>query len=248
MAQRPAFSNLPGTEAAHPAVNNPFSDKAIRRSFIRKVYLILTIQILMTTAVIAAFVFVPEMHKFARKYPFVGLLCSIGGLMLLISWACCCPGLSRHFPVNFVMLFGFTALEALSLGIICVFYRRNEVLLAAGITAVLFIALTTFAMQTKIDFTPLAGILYVCLIIFCLFGIIVIFFGKYFPMLNAIYACAGAFIFVVYIIVDTQMIMGGGRSVQISPEDYINACLVLYLDIINLFLFILDIVNQTNDG
>ena len=41
---------------------------------------------------------------------------------------------------------------------------------------------------------------------------------------------------------DTQIMMGGGKQYALSPEEYVFAALNLYLDIINLFLFILRIV------
>jgi len=36
--------------------------------------------------------------------------------------------------------------------------------------------------------------------------------------------------------------MGGGKMYSISPEEYIFAALNLYLDIVNLFLYILQII------
>ena len=45
-----------------------------------------------------------------------------------------------------------------------------------------------------------------------------------------------------YLVYDTQIMMGGGKQYALSPEEYIFAALNLYLDIINLFLFILRIV------
>lgn len=45
-----------------------------------------------------------------------------------------------------------------------------------------------------------------------------------------------------YLVVDTQMIVGGTHSVRIDAEEYIFAALTLYLDVINIFLFILRIV------
>lgn len=45
---------------------------------------------------------------------------------------------------------------------------------------------------------------------------------------------AGALIFSLYIIYDTHMIMK-----KVSPEEYIHGSVMLYLDIINLFLEIL---------
>ena len=57
-----------------------------------------------------------------------------------------------------------------------------------------------------------------------------------------IYASLGALIFCFYLIFDTQLMIGGKHKYSISPEEYIVAALNLYLDIINLFLYILMIV------
>ena len=51
----------------------------------------------------------------------------------------------------------------------------------------------------------------------------------------------GAVIFSLYIIYDTQIMLGGNHKYSLSPEEYIFAALNLYLDIINLFLYLLSI-------
>ena len=56
------------------------------------------------------------------------------------------------------------------------------------------------------------------------------------------YAAAGALIFMVYIVYDTQLMMGGKHKYAIDPEEYVFAALNLYLDIVNLFIYILSIV------
>jgi len=56
------------------------------------------------------------------------------------------------------------------------------------------------------------------------------------------YAAAGALIFMVYIVYDTQLMMGGKHKYAIDPEEYVFAALNLYLDIVNLFMYILSIV------
>ena len=56
------------------------------------------------------------------------------------------------------------------------------------------------------------------------------------------YASAGALIFSMYIVYDTQLMMGGKHKYSLSPEEYIFASLSLYLDIINLFMYILMII------
>ena len=65
---------------------------------------------------------------------------------------------------------------------------------------------------------------------------------------NILYASLGAFIFGVYIIFDTQMMMGGKHKYALDPEEYIFASLNLYLDVINLFMYILSIIGQANNN
>ena len=63
---------------------------------------------------------------------------------------------------------------------------------------------------------------------------------------NIIYSSLGAIIFSFYIVYDTQLIIGGKhKKYQYNQDEYIFAALNLYLDIINLFLYILDLFNRT---
>ncbi|XP_077497204.1 protein lifeguard 2-like isoform X2 [Amblyomma americanum] len=114
---------------------------------------------------------------------------------------------------------------------------------AAGITAGVFMMLTMFAMQTAIDFTACTGISFVLLILLIVFGIVVAIFPS--KALFMVYSCAGAGLFSLFIVMDTQLITGGSnRRYAISAEDYIFGALTLYLDIINLFLSVLNIMNS----
>jgi FtsH-binding integral membrane protein len=132
------------------------------------------------------------------------------------------------------------------MGCLIATYSANEVLMAVGITVVLVLALTIFALQTKIDFTAMGGVLLVALVCLLMFGLMVwIFPGN--KILNIVYASIGAFIFGCYIIFDTQMMMGGKHKYSLDPEEYIFASLNLYLDIINLFMFILSIIGNSRN-
>ena len=50
-----------------------------------------------------------------------------------------------------------------------------------------------------------------------------------------------------YLVYDTQIMMGGGKMYAISPEEYIFAVLNLYLDIVNLFLYILQLISAARN-
>ena len=58
------------------------------------------------------------------------------------------------------------------------------------------------------------------------------------PFLHNLYCAVGIICFGLYLIVDTQMIMGG-REVSFGVDDHIVAALYLYIDIIQIFLYIL---------
>lgn len=117
--------------------------------------------------------------------------------------------------------------------------------MAVGLTAALCLGLTLFAFQTKWDFTVMGGVLFVAVLLLMLIGIVSIFVrGKTMTM---VYASLGALIFSVYLIYDTQLMMGGKHKYSISPEEYIFAALNLYLDIVNIFMYILTIIGALRD-
>lgn len=97
-----------------------------------------------------------------------------------------------------------------------------QVLLAVGLTAAIVIGLTIFAFQTRWDFTVCGGFLCIVLMIFTLGSVIgALFFRSEFG--SFLIACFGAGIFSIYIVYDTQLMMGGSHKYSISPEEYVFA-------------------------
>jgi hypothetical protein len=58
------------------------------------------------------------------------------------------------------------------------------------------------------------------------------------PFLTNLYCSLGVILFGIYLVIDTQMIIGGKRF-SISYDDYVLGALILYIDIIQIFLYIL---------
>ena len=56
------------------------------------------------------------------------------------------------------------------------------------------------------------------------------------------FGAAGALVFSLYLVYDTQLMLGGKHKYALSPEEYIFAALNLYIDVVQLFLYILMIV------
>jgi protein lifeguard len=72
-------------------------------------------------------------------------------------------------------------------------YETWEVLAAVGIVAVITLALTVFALQSKWDFTAMGGALLVVLVVLLMFGIMSIFMQN--RVVNILYASLGALVF-----------------------------------------------------
>jgi FtsH-binding integral membrane protein len=53
-----------------------------------------------------------------------------------------------------------------------------------------------------------------------------------------VFGILGAVIFSVMLMANLQMVMGGKKH-QIRPEDWVAAALLIYLDIINIFQYVL---------
>jgi hypothetical protein len=67
-------------------------------------------------------------------------------------------------------------------------------------------------------------------------------FGAIFGLqTGSVYALFGSVLFSLYIIYDTYMICE-----RLDVEDYVVAAIELYLDLINLFLYILQLLSEAN--
>lgn len=119
----------------------------------------------------------------------------------------------------------------------------EDVLIAGGVCTAVCFAFTIFAMQNKFNFDAHGGICLVCAIIFLTFGIVGFCIpGHVIPLLRLTYSLLGALIYSIYLVIDTHLMVGDERKYSITPEEYIFAALTLYLDIVNIFSYILKIV------
>ncbi|KAJ4298374.1 hypothetical protein N0V88_003404 [Collariella sp. IMI 366227] len=210
----------------------------IRNVFIRKVYTILTLQ-LVATGVVSALSFMSDGYKaWIQSHPGIVWASLIGSMvfMFLTYW-------KRHsYPTNLLFLSGFTLLEAYTISVIVSFYQANIVLNAVFLTAGIFLFLTAFACQTKYDFTSWMPYLFGALWGLVIFGFMS-FFLPHTSTTELIYGLLAALIFSGYVLVDTQLVL---RKHHVEEE--IAAAISLYLDIINLFLAILRILNSQSNN
>lgn len=223
--------------------NSGFEDKNIRQAFIRKVFMVLTVQLLITFSFVAVFTFVDEAKLFVRKNTWTYYVSYAVFFVSLIVLSCCGDFRRKH-PWNLVALSILTLSLSYMVGMIASFYDTDSVIMAVGITAVVCFTVVLFSLQSKYDFTSCRGVLFVCLIVLLLFSILCIFIRH--KILHIVYASLGALLFTCFLAVDTQLLLGN-KKLALSPEEYIFAALNLYTDIINIFLYILAIVGRSRE-
>lgn len=91
----------------------------------------------------------------------------------------------------------------------------------------------------------MGGFVLVSLTVLLIFGILAAIWSN--AIVNMVYACLGVLLFSFYLVFDTQLIIGGNHKFAYSPEEYVFAALNLYLDIINLFMYILAIIGGSKN-
>ncbi|KAJ0982456.1 hypothetical protein J5N97_010711 [Dioscorea zingiberensis] len=217
---------------------NMAESPTFRWAFVRKVYTIILMQLLLTVAIASAFIFVRPIPAFL----FAGtpaswavlILIIIAPLILLFPMAY----FQERHPINIVLLGLFTIFMACSIGVACATRSGRVVLEAAVLTIAVVVAITLYtfwAAKRGYDFNFLGPFLTAAILILLIYWVIQFFFpfGK---IGQTIYGCLGAIIFSGFIIYDTDNLIK-----RFTYDQYVTAAISLYLDIINLFTSILSI-------
>lgn len=219
--------------------HNTFSyNKAdVRQSFISKVFTIVSVQIGLTFILNLACHLSPTLGAIAVNFASVWV---IGTIFFMLALSCF-RDLARRVPVNYYLLFGFTACEALALYAGTYFIDPELLLTALFYTAVTVGLLAFFAANSNYDFTSSSFLTYflVAHLLFNLAGFWL--FGG-----SMLYTYVGTLMFAVYLVIDLQMILGR-KEVALGIDEYVFAALSLYTDVIQLFVKILEVLNKQNE-
>jgi FtsH-binding integral membrane protein len=209
----------------------------LRLGFIRKVYGIIGMQLLITT-ILCSLTFNSSTQNFMTTYSFLYYLSIILHFGILICFLSFKP-LSQKVPINYILL----SLWTVSTGYIVAYYSLgispSVILTASFSTLLITISITIYALFAKTDFTAKGGI--ISTIIGTLIIVTVLY--KIISIIQIVILIIGLIIYSGYLIYDTQLIWGS-LGTEFSPEDYIFASMCIYLDILKIFLKILDIFKK----
>ena len=184
----------------------------------------------LTNATIYAIVYIPYVHLIVL---IATLVISFTMVRRLEKMA---VGTAIGLFVLFSALFGFT------LSIYLLAFHVTSVVLCFLLTAVYFGALAAYGFLTKRDLSNLRTILFSGLIFLIMFGLLSMFIPGL-QMFDRVVCMIGIAVFLGYTAYDTQKIRAYYNYYSASPEMLAKAsifsALQLYLDFINLFLYLL---------
>lgn len=210
-------------------------------NYMAKVYMWMTVGILLTGVVGMAFASDPEL-MFAltsNKILFYGLIFAEFGLVIWLS-----AGINK---MNSLMATGmfllYASLNGVTLSVISLVYTQSSIASAFLTTAAGFAGLSAFGFITKRDLGPVGNFCHMGLWGLVGFSLLSIFF----PALMAgttskVYGLVGILVFAGLTAYDTQVIKKmapAARDSEAHQKGAIMGALKLYLDFINLFLFVL---------
>ena len=147
--------------------------------------------------------------------------------------------------INLFMLFAFTFVSGLALTPILsrVLGMPGGAAIVAQaflLTTAIFGIMSIFALRTKKDLASMGKMLFIALIVVVIGSLINLFLGS--PILQVIIAGVSAILFSIFIAYDTQNIV---RGLYDSP---VTAAVSLYLDFLNLFVSLLQLLGIFNSN
>ncbi len=207
-------------------------------TFMSKVYFFFGLAVAVSTA--GAYLGLNYLVKYFVTSPALtyGLIIAELALILTSGWW------SRTRPLNYLLFSLFALVTGLTLVPILAYFSLSSggmdlLIKALTATALMFGACAIFGQTTHYNLQGLGGFLMMSLLGMIIVGLV----GMFLPWSNTfemIYSGIGVVIFSGYTMYDIQRL-------KTYPEDrYIDAALQLYLDIFNLFLYILRLLSALN--
>jgi FtsH-binding integral membrane protein len=201
---------------------------AERATLVRRTYVLVFAGILVTMAG-AAFGFTqPTIMAAVARHPFLSFLCAFAPLMLAQT-------MRDRFPANIGLTLLFTFVEGVWLSpLLFVAERATPGIIAQTglLTGSTFAVLTAYAFLSRRDFSAWGGFLTVGLWVLIGTSLLMLFWPN--PAASLWIAGVGTLLFGALLVFDTWRL----RNVY-GPNDYVLAAVNIYLDLLNLFLFIL---------
>jgi FtsH-binding integral membrane protein len=204
---------------------------AERATLVRRTYSLVLASVVVTIGAVAFAMSQPSMMQEVQAHPWITLACVFVPLLLA-------QRARTSFPQNIGFVFLFTFAEGLWLAPFIALAERSNpgVASEAGLlTFTAFSALTAYAFVSRRDFSAWGSFLTVGVVVLVVAMLVNMFVQSAGAMVWM--AAVGVLIFSGLLVFDTWRI----RNVY-GPDDYVLAAVSIYLDLLNMFLFIISLL------
>jgi modulator of FtsH protease len=204
-----------------------------RATLVRRTYGLVFLSVI-TTILGSAFAFTqPAVMDASAQHPFIMMIALFAPLIMAQRAA-------REFPKNIILTFLFTFIEGIFIAPFLLLAERNApgvVSQAAILTFAAFGVLSLYAVVSRRDFSAWGSFLMVG--VFVLFAAIILnaFVGSAAGGLWI--AAVGVMLFSGLLVFDTWRLL---RSGAYGQDDYVLTAVSIYLDLLNMFIFILSLL------
>jgi modulator of FtsH protease len=206
---------------------------AERATLVRRTYGLVFLGILATIGGTAFTLAQPALFGAVIAHPFITMIAAFIPLIMVQRSA-------REYPKNLILtlLFTFVMGVAIAPGMYLAERAVPGVVTQAGLlTFAAFGALSLYAVFSRRDFSAWGAFFFVGLIVLLVASVLNIFFQS--VVVGLFLSAIGVFVFSGLLVFDTWRII---RSGAYGQDDYVFAAVTIYLDLLNLFMFILSLL------
>jgi len=210
---------------------------AERATLVRRTYALVLASIVVTILGAGFAVTQPRLITTVWQHPFITFLCALVPLWMAMRN-------HRTFPQNLGFTFLFTFIEGIWISPLLMLYERMQpgIIGQAGLlTLTTFGVLSLYAVFSRRDFSAWGGCFIIGLWMLIATSLLNMFFGN--PTASLWIAAGAIFVFGGLLVFDTWRIV---RSGAYGEDDYVPAAVQIYLDLLNIFLAILQLLSGGN--
>jgi len=209
--------------------------------FVVKVFAICASMLFFTALCVAGVIANPKVRDNMKEYWWLMYVGLVGGIICMCVIACSTRKClcARKVPVNYCILTVFTLFWSLMVACFTAFFNPFIVCMAATITAAMTIGLVTCSLCTKGELNWLWGI--AGALSMCMWPMFIFFWFWPSYWLSNVICVVGALLTSIYIVLDVKLIRA-----KLELDEYIIGALMLYADIIQLFMFLLSLLGGSS--
>lgn len=214
----------------------------------RKVYQYMALGLILTSLTAWLTVATPSMIRFfyGSRAPLIIVALAELGLVFYLS-----ATITKHSASTSLLLFGlYSILNGITISVVLLVYTQESVYTAFLSTAGMFGAMSVYAMYTKRDITSWGSFLHMGLWGLIIAMVINMFVGS--TAAETVISVMGVIIFMGLTAYDTAKIKSIAESSGMNDDESVGkvaviGALALYLDFINLFLYLIKIFGKRRD-